>query len=218
MAHSEFLLGYGTVGDFGRFRADQPFRCRRGDRAVIRSHRGLELGVVMRPVETASDKLLADRFVGQLLRLATREDEQTAARLEARCREVFLQSRQLASKLNLPLELLDAEMLFDEDQVILHYLRWAECDPRPLLDAISDRYRLLVTLHDLGLPHQDEDDLGSCGSGSCGAGNCGSCASGRCGTCGSAALPGRVTPHQIGSAMPVAAPAPALEPGRIALL
>ena len=43
----EYLLSYGTAGDFGRFRPTRPLTCRRGDRAVVRSARGLELGVVL---------------------------------------------------------------------------------------------------------------------------------------------------------------------------
>ena len=42
--HLEYLLSYGLAGDFGRFRAARPLSCRRGDRAVVRTHRGLEIG------------------------------------------------------------------------------------------------------------------------------------------------------------------------------
>ena len=48
MDHLEYLLRYGLAGDFGRFRAARPLALRRGDRAVVRSHRGLELAEVLR--------------------------------------------------------------------------------------------------------------------------------------------------------------------------
>ena len=49
MGEPEHLLSYGNAGDFGRFRPLHPLACRRGDRAVVQSHRGLELGVVLCP-------------------------------------------------------------------------------------------------------------------------------------------------------------------------
>src|SRR2546421_556463 len=47
MEEREVLLGYGKVGDFGRFRAAAPLPCRRGDQLVVRTPRGLELGAVL---------------------------------------------------------------------------------------------------------------------------------------------------------------------------
>jgi hypothetical protein len=113
----------------------------------------------------------------------------------------------------LPFEVVDAEVLLDGRQAVVHYLRWDECDPRPLLDQLSQRHRLLVTLHNLALPPADREDEGRpeearCGSGGCGAaGGCGSCGSGGCSSCGA---------HRV-SATAVPALAAAEMPGRIAL-
>jgi hypothetical protein len=85
------------------------------------------------------------------------------------------------------MEMLDAEVLLDGRQAVLHYLRWADCDPRPLLDALADKYRLLITLHDLQIPAEVETDeeWDGCGEGKCGSGSsgCGSCTGGSCSHC-----------------------------------
>ena len=75
MSDRGYLLSYGRVGDFGRFESAEPFRCRRGDRVVVRTARGQEIGVVMRAVSEGHALLLADRPIGQMMCLATPGDE-----------------------------------------------------------------------------------------------------------------------------------------------
>jgi hypothetical protein len=187
MGDREYLIGYGNAGDFGRFRSSLPDVCRRDDWVVVRSPRGQELGVILRPASAEHGRLLADHFVGQILRSATDGDLQLAQRMEQRSQKLFDDSRQLAGELNLPLEILDAEIMLDGRQAVLHYLRWAECDPRSLMDPLADRYRLLITLHDLALPStqeaEEQPEHASCGNGDCGTGGCGSCSQGNCASC-----------------------------------
>ena len=68
----DYLLNYGSAGDFGPFHSEEPLACRRGDRVVVRSHRGQELGVVMRPATEEHARLLEGKFVGQILSLKYR--------------------------------------------------------------------------------------------------------------------------------------------------
>jgi PSP1 C-terminal conserved region len=184
----DYLLNYGSAGDFGPFHSEEPLACRRGDRVVVRSHRGQELGVVLRPATEEHARLLEGKFVGQILRLATPGDVALALRMQARSQSLFQDARQLLGQLQLPMELLDAEVLLDGRQAVLHYLRWQECDPRPLMEPLSQKYRLLVTLHDLALNAPEigsQKETEGCGLPGCGAasGGCGSCNSGGCGTC-----------------------------------
>lgn len=187
MAEHEYLLTYGNAGEFNRFRCAESVVFRRGDRAVVRSPRGQELGVVMQPARPGHGRLLADQFVGEILRPATEGDLQLAERMHQRSQRLFDDGRRLICDLGLPMELLDVEVLLDGRQAVLHYLRWADCDPRPLMDALSQSYHLLITLHDLALPSTDDaeeaDEQAGCGMGECGSGGCGSCRAGSCASC-----------------------------------
>jgi hypothetical protein len=187
MGDREYLLTYGNVGDFGRFRLAEPLTCRRGDRVVVRSPRGQELGVVMRPATPGLGRLLADQFIGQILRLATEGDLQLAQRMHQRSQRLFEDGCRLVRELDLPMQLLDAEVLLDGRQAVLHYLRWADCDPRLLMDALAQRYHVLVTLHDLALPSTEDDhehaEHAGCGADGCGGGGCGSCSTRSCASC-----------------------------------
>ncbi len=185
MANLEYILGYGLAGDFGRFRSAAPLSLARGERAVIRTDRGLEMGQVLRPARPRHATFLPNTTVGQLLRPTSPEDEDRAEKMGARADEILAEGTALIETLGLPLALLDAEVLLDSEHALLHYLHWDECDIREWVSRMSRRFEMHVALIDRTAPAAAEEDhgCGSCGSGE-GCGICGS--GGGCGSCGSA--------------------------------
>jgi len=179
----EYVVRYGLLGDFGRFRPEVPVDCRRGDLAVVRSLRGLEVGHVLGPATPQHDRFLPAATAGTLLRLATEEDRRAANRARRLGQEVFDEARRRARTLSLPLEIIDVEVLLDSDHVVLHFVRWADGDLRDLVSTLSKQFSMHVLLQDLTKADavHEEHGCGSCGSGGCGSGGCGS---GGCGTGG----------------------------------
>jgi cell fate regulator YaaT (PSP1 superfamily) len=192
----EYLVSYGTAGDFGRFRPTRALRCRRGERVVVRSHRGLELGEVLCPATPGHARFMPNTTVSPIVRTASAGDEETAEALRLRAQELCADGRRLAAELSLSLEILDAEILLDGEHVVVQYLQWAECDYRPLVSTLSKKYAVQVTMQDLAVPKTADED--GCGRPDCGrtggGGGCSSCASGGCSTCG-AAKPAEVAAH-----------------------
>jgi hypothetical protein len=194
----EYLLSYGSTGEFGRFRAAAPLEARRGSRAVLRTHRGLEIGVLLCPATSGHAQFLPNTTVGQLLRLAGTDDERRAEEMHERSRLIFEDGRRLAAELGLPLEVLDSEVMLDGEQAILHHLHWAEFDERQLVSALCKQYAVRVRLHTLrtaSLAAAEGDDHG-CGRKDCGrreGGGCGTeggCGTGGgCSTCGAGRAP-----------------------------
>lgn len=184
-AADEFLLSYGAGGDLGRFRAAGGLTCRRGDLAVVRSLRGVELATVLCPAGAGHAHLLPDPHVGELLRLATQHDRETAARLRRDGQRLFEAGRRLAVELELPLEILDAEILLDGEHAVLYHLCATSCATEVLVNRLTHEQGLRVSLYNLAVPSADADAMhGGCGAANCGQGGCGSCASGGCSTCG----------------------------------
>jgi cell fate regulator YaaT (PSP1 superfamily) len=188
--HLEYLLSYGLVGDFGRFRAARPLSCRRGDRAVIRTHRGLEIGEVLREAAPGHAGFLPNTTVGRLLRLAGPDDDQTSALMRNRARSLFDRGRALAVEQKLPLDLIDAEVLHDGEHGVLHLLRRGNSDVRPFVSTLSREFGLHILLTDLGAPGASltkEEEPAGCGREGCGqeggGGGCTSCGPGGCGSC-----------------------------------
>src|SRR5262245_60125950 len=98
----EYLLSYGASGEFGRFRPLKYLTCRRLDRAVVRSHRGVEIAQVLCVATPGHAQFLPNTTVGQHLRLATTEDEHAADLARTRSQQVFADARRLAAELELP--------------------------------------------------------------------------------------------------------------------
>jgi cell fate regulator YaaT (PSP1 superfamily) len=178
----EYLLSYGLLGDFGRFRPTRPLLGRRGDRAVIRTHRGLEIGEVLCEARPRHAHFLPNNTLGALLRLSTAEDECRAEELFPQALDFADEAALKARTLGLPLAVLDAELLLDGEHAVLHLVRWEECDIRPLVSGLSMQFSLHVLLQDLTRAEAHEHECGSCGS----DGGCGDCGSGGggCGSCG----------------------------------
>lgn len=184
---NEYLISYGRAGDFGRFRADSGLTCRRGDRVVVQTDQGVELGVVLCAAEPGHARFLSRTAQGQLLRHCTEADDRLATEMQERGQAIFEHARALAEQLGLPIEILDAEVLHDGKQVVLQHLRREECDYRPLVSGIARAFNLRVILQNLYVP---EAPVVGCGEPNCGGGGCTSCSTGGgCGTCGQGTRP-----------------------------
>jgi cell fate regulator YaaT (PSP1 superfamily) len=194
MTHPEYLLSYGALGDFGRFYPLTPLTCRRGQRAVVRSHRGLEIATVLGEARPGHAAFLPNTTVGQLLRLATPDDDETECRRRDDARRLFDAARALAAGLALPVEVIDAEVLLDGQHAVVHHLAWAEFDARPFVSGLSTRFDAHVTLFEVARPaaagKEEEANGHGCGRPDCGSASGGGCGSGGgCSTCGLKNLP-----------------------------
>jgi cell fate regulator YaaT (PSP1 superfamily) len=200
MDEREYLVSFGLTGEFGRFRAASPLSLHRGECVVVRSPRGVEIAVVLREATPRHAAFLPNTSVGQLLRRPSAEDERIENEMHIRSQQLFERGRQLAAELELPLELLDVEVLLDGQHAVLHPVRAAGLDVRPFVSTLSREFALHITLADLTRAPASADHEGEphgCGRPNCGqegGGGCGSCSSGGCGTCGHAA-PREADPH-----------------------
>jgi hypothetical protein len=174
----EYLVNHGSAGEFGRFQALVPLVCRRGERVVVSSRRGLELGVVLCEATPRHQRVLQHTPVGQLLRLATGQDEQLALQVRQRGQQLFEDGCRLAAELGLPLEVLDVDVSLDGRQAEMQFLGPVDCDPSSLAAALARDHGLFVWLHNLAAPVAEEEQ-------GCGAPNCGRAGGGSCTNCGS---------------------------------
>jgi hypothetical protein len=202
MTEEEYLVSYGKSGEFARFRPVRPEPYQRGDRVLVRTQQGLEMGVVLCPANPGHAAFLARTSLGELLRRITREDEQSAEDVRLRGQRIFEDSRRLAAELELPVEILDVELLLDGQQAIVHHVGREGCDYRPLVSALSKKYDLFVVMQNEALPKVAEEESVGCGKPDCGqvngGGGCTSCGTnGGCGTCGKGVKKEDVAAHLL---------------------
>ncbi len=185
----EYLVNHGKSGAVGRFVSAAPLGLQRGDRVVVRSRRGLEVGTVLCPANARHARLLVGVLVGELLRSAGVDDDAALVRLQPLAQRLFDDSRRLVRELDLPAEVLDVEVLLDGRAVVQH-VQAAACDWEPFVAALG-RHGVDVLLEDLALPAEPEASSASgCGEPNCGraggGGGCSTCGSGGgCSSCGS---------------------------------
>jgi hypothetical protein len=185
----EYLVSHGKDGAFGRFAASVPLAYARGQRVVVKSQRGLEIGFVLCAVTSGHVRLLGKAPVCDLLRTATRADEETAVSMELLGQALFQDARHLAGKLGLPFEVVDVEVLLDGEQAIVQHLSSPELDATPLVEELGRRHHLRILLENLANPAAgSEEDAHGCGKPDCGRVNgagCSDCGSGGgCSSCG----------------------------------
>jgi hypothetical protein len=182
---NEYLLSYGVLGDFGRFCPVKPLNCVRGERAVVHSPRGLELATVLADARPGHAHFLPNTTVGQLLRHATPADLAVERQRRDEARRFCDDAATLAASLNLPIAVIDAEVLLDGEHAVLHHVAWAEFDARPWVSALSKSHNVHISLFDLTRPAAAE----GCGRPDCGQGSGGCGSDGGCSTCGLKNIP-----------------------------
>jgi cell fate regulator YaaT (PSP1 superfamily) len=176
------LVRYGTVSEVARFSRAADAVLERGERVVVRSHRGVEIGTLLEDLIPQLDNAGNDTEPTSLciLRTATREDEHTANRLKDECEQEFQIWRRRIDEWKLDLELIDLEWTLDKSKLILYVLndRGPECTKLALQAAAAGLGTVEVQ------PVGPEGPVTPSREGGCGSGHCGSGGDSHGGCCG----------------------------------
>ncbi len=144
---TEILVRYGTMPEVSRFDAEEIGPVARGERLLVQTHRGLQMGEALDPVRTS----LKDRtFVppgdesdspplSPVVRRANDEDLITSAALKADAQQAFDVWHRRITDWKLDLELIDLEWTFDRQKLILYVLneRGPDCTKLALQAAAA---------------------------------------------------------------------------------
>lgn len=175
---TEYFVSHGKNGAVGSFAALVAWALRRGDRVLVQSPRGQEAGTILRPAASSGPALLALKSSGTILRPLSVADKAALAELRRVEDRLFEGGRKLARAWDLPLEILDAEVLFDR-RAILHFLGDEEPRLSDFALALGESFQLDVLLENLAVPAEPV------AAGGCGKPDCGRAEGGGCSTCGS---------------------------------
>jgi hypothetical protein len=133
--------------------------------------------------------MLGQEIAGRLLRPITPQDENSLENERALAERMFAESRRLAREMNLPLEVVDVEVLFGADRAVVECLADAGPALTSLLDLLGERFGVRLFLEDLALETPPAEEAHGCNKPDCGrklGGTCNSCGSGEggCSSCG----------------------------------
>lgn len=135
-----------------------------GDGVIVETARGLEYGVV----EIANTEIEDSQISGELkkvVRKATDKDvAQHIANLEKRPRFIR-EAQELATKHNLDMKIVDAELAFDGSKVLFYFTSDNRVDFRELVKEMAGAFRMRIELRQIGIRDECKmkGGLGPCG-------------------------------------------------------
>jgi hypothetical protein len=178
---AEYLVNHGRAAFLGRFSNRSGTTLDRGDRVVIRTVRGTEVGTVLGEAATKLAHLVGSEVSGELLRKTNDEDDRRFAELVAAAERIRDDAQLFVDSSGFDVTILDVEILVDGVRAIVQMLPLGELDLESLGEAMSSRYSLEVTIQDLRVPATVLQPVESgCGKPGCGSGGggCNSCGTG----------------------------------------
>ncbi|MBI4300801.1 MAG: stage 0 sporulation family protein [Chloroflexi bacterium] len=135
-----------------------------GDRVVVRTERGLELGwVVISPQQVVAEEIKEE--LKPVLRLAEDKDLEQSVEFQSKTREAMARTAERVEKLQLPMKLLEARYTLDGSRLVISFSSEGRVDFRELVRDLASVLKTRVELRQVG----PRDEAKICG----GLGRCG---------------------------------------------
>lgn len=166
---SKYIIRHGVMRHLGEFDGGADTAWARGERVVVRSERGVEIGEVLCEASAQALELLQDATRGQILRRLGEDDFLVAERLrEAECKE-FDTCRRFIGMRDLPMELVDVEHLFGGERIVFYFLAEKRVDFRELVKDLAREYQTRIEMRQIGVRDEAKllADYGDCGKPVC---------------------------------------------------
>jgi cell fate regulator YaaT (PSP1 superfamily) len=141
----------------------------RGERVVIKSDRGTELGDVLCVATDKTGRFLSNPMRGEILRTATDDDQVQERRLAADRERVFATCGELIARRRLQMDLVDLEIIHGRERVIFYYLAEKRVDFRELVKDLARSLRTRIEMRQIGVRDEAKllADYGDCGKPVC---------------------------------------------------
>jgi cell fate regulator YaaT (PSP1 superfamily) len=164
-----YVVRYGTLRSLGVFSSRGQDRYARGMRVIARTQRGLEAAEVLAEAADEQAQKLANGPGGQILREMTADDHNELTHIEAKERTTFETCRQHVARIGLPMELVDVELLFGGERVVVYYLSEERVDFRDLVKALASEFQTRIEMRQIGVRDEAKllADYGDCGQPVC---------------------------------------------------
>ena len=144
------------------------YEIKTGDHVIVETARGIEYGkVVLAPREVDEEDVVHP--LKEVLRVATKEDDEREAQNRVREREAFKICQKKIREHGLEMKLIDAEYTFDNNKVLFYFTADGRIDFRELVKDLASVFRTRIELRQIGV--RDETKLRG-GIGICGRALC----------------------------------------------
>ena len=164
-----YVVRYGRMRFLGECTGLPDQEQARGQRVVIRSDRGTEVGEVLCPATDRTRQFLEHPAQGEILREASAEDLKLEEDLVEAQKEAFATCRELIAKRRLQMDLVDVEMILGRERVVFYYLAEKRVDFRELVKDLARALRTRIEMRQIGVRDEAKllADYGDCGKPVC---------------------------------------------------
>ena len=164
-----FVVRYGQMRHLGECGDSGGRTYLRGDRVVIRSDRGTELGEVLCLATDRTARFLANPISGLILRLADATDTAVELRLAERAREGMDACREVIALRRMQMNLVDVEAIFGDERMVFYYISEQRVDFRDLVKDLARTLRTRIEMRQIGVRDEAKllADYGDCGKPVC---------------------------------------------------
>jgi cell fate regulator YaaT (PSP1 superfamily) len=164
-----YIVRYGQMRYLGEFEGLAGLEHLRGQRVLVRSERGTELGEVLSPANDRTAMFLENPSRGEILRAAAAEDLDAAGRMPEVREAAFAACREFISKRRLQMDLVDVEVIFGRERMVFYYLSEKRVDFRDLVKDLARALQTRVEMRQIGVRDEAKllADYGDCGKPVC---------------------------------------------------
>src|SRR5438270_6597351 len=164
-----YVVRYGRMRFLGECTGLPDQEQARGQRVVIRSDRGTEVGEILCPATDRTRQFLEHPAQGEILREASTEDLKLEEELIEAQREAFATCRELIAKRRLQMDLVDVEMILGRERVVFYYLAEKRVDFRELVKDLARALQTRIEMRQIGVRDEAKllADYGDCGKPVC---------------------------------------------------
>ena len=136
---------------------------KKGDYVIVETSIGQGLGVV-ETIESFDEKDKANELK-KVLRVATEKDLQQNEKNLEREKEALNETKALAEKYNLDMNVVNAEFSFDSSKVVIDFISEARVDFRDLVKELATKLKARIELRQIGIRDQAKmvGGIGICG-------------------------------------------------------
>ena len=164
-----YIVRHGAMRLLGEFGAPPDLTVARGDRVVVKTDRGQELGDVLCPATPQAVARLPEPTRGDIVRLMTGTDRQKDEQIKQNAKKQFETGRRLVADHRLAMELVDIEVLFGGERLVFYFLADKRVDFRELVRAMAREFSTRIELRQIGVRDEAKllADYGDCGKPVC---------------------------------------------------
>ncbi|MCR5422503.1 MAG: stage 0 sporulation family protein [Bacilli bacterium] len=135
-----------------------------GDKVVVETVRGLELGYVVMPIREIEDKDF-EHELKDIIRIASDKDIKDYNKNEERAKEDFEKAKKIIKAQKLDMKTLGCEYTLDGSKLLIYYNAEGRVDFRELVKVLASEFKVRIELRQIG-PREGAKIVG--GIGACG--------------------------------------------------